>query len=110
MLTPNFIRSEIHYSDCYYCKGAVKEQLQPREIRWQGRLYVIDNVPMGVCTQCGEKLIKPEVAKSIDAILEKGQSRSEPLRFRYIEISGKDMLKHSYLTLDSSVVIDCDVR
>ncbi len=57
------------YSDCFFCGGAVEERLMPREIRWQGTLFIIENVPMGVCTQCGEKVLKPEVAKTIDRML-----------------------------------------
>jgi YgiT-type zinc finger domain-containing protein len=58
------------YSDCFYCGGIVEERLMPRELRWQGQLFVFENVPMGVCTQCGEKVLTPEVAKDIDRILE----------------------------------------
>lgn len=58
------------YSDCFYCGGSVKERLTPRELRWEGRLFVIENVPMGVCTQCGEKFLKPAVTKGIDRILQ----------------------------------------
>ena len=57
------------YSDCFYCGGAVKEQLIPRELRWQGQLFIFENVPVGVCTQCGEKVLKPEVAKAVDLML-----------------------------------------
>ena len=32
----------------------------PREIRWGDQLFIIENVPMGVCIQCGEKVIKPK--------------------------------------------------
>ncbi|MCP4347225.1 MAG: YgiT-type zinc finger protein [Desulfobacterales bacterium] len=59
------------YSDCYYCRGNVEEQNISREIRWKGNLYIFENVPAGVCTQCGEKVIKPEVAKNIDFLLKK---------------------------------------
>ena len=58
------------YSDCYYCGGVVEEKVVPRELRWQGHLFVIEDVPMGVCNQCGEKFLKPDVAKDIDRILE----------------------------------------
>ena len=61
------------YSDCYYCGGAVEERLAPREIRWQGLLFIFEDVPMGVCVQCGEKVLKPEVAKAIDQIIQKKQ-------------------------------------
>ena len=58
------------YRDCYYCGGVVKEQLVPREIRWKEELFIFENVPVGVCTQCGEKVIKPEVAKAIDRVFQ----------------------------------------
>jgi YgiT-type zinc finger domain-containing protein len=57
------------YSDCFYCGGAVDEHLMPREIRWQGQLLIFEDVPMGVCRQCGEKFLRPEVAKAIDRVL-----------------------------------------
>ncbi|MDO9130498.1 MAG: YgiT-type zinc finger protein [Anaerolineales bacterium] len=57
------------YGDCIFCGGLVEERLVPREIRWQGQLFIFEDVPMGVCTQCGEKFILPQVAQRIDAAL-----------------------------------------
>lgn len=65
------------YSDCFQCGGVVKEQSMPHELRWQGKLFLFENVPMGVCVQCGEKVLKPQVAKSIDHIL---QEHKKPAR------------------------------
>ena len=58
-----------NYSDCYYCSGKVEEKFITREIRWKDNLFIVENVPCGVCNQCGEKVIKPETAKKIDKIL-----------------------------------------
>ncbi len=55
----------------------MEEQLRPREFRWQGQLFIFENVPMGVCTQCGEKVLVPEVAKAIDRIL---QEKKKPTK------------------------------
>ena len=49
----------------------------PRELRWQDKWYILEDVPVGVCQQCGEKFLKPEVAKTIDRILHEGKA---PLR------------------------------
>ncbi len=68
------------YSDCYFCGGAVEERLLPREVRWQGQLLVLENVPMGVCVQCGEKVLKPEVTKAIDRILQDGEKPTRTMR------------------------------
>ena len=57
------------YSDCYFCGGEVIEERVPREIRWQGKLFLIENVPVGVCQQCGEKVILPVTARAIDQML-----------------------------------------
>ncbi len=74
------------YSDCFYCGGKVEEQLTFREIRWQGKLFVFEKVPIGVCMQCGEKVIKPEVAKAIDLLLEEKKKPTKTIRvpvYRY---------------------------
>ncbi|MBI4738249.1 YgiT-type zinc finger protein [Candidatus Woesearchaeota archaeon] len=40
-----------------------------REIWRDGQLIIIQDVPTGVCAQCGEKFIHASVAKSLDKIL-----------------------------------------
>ena len=65
------------YSNCFYCGGEVEEQYMPRELRWQDKWYILEDVPVDVCQQCGEKFLKPEVAKTIDRILQGGKA---PLR------------------------------
>ena len=57
------------YSDCYFCGGEVTEKRISREVWRGGSLCVIEDVPVGVCRQCGEKTILPEVARRIDALL-----------------------------------------
>ena len=57
------------YSDCYFCDGEVDERQINREIWWHDQLYVIKDVPLGVCRQCGQKVILPHVAKKIDKLL-----------------------------------------
>lgn len=78
------------YSDCYFCGGEVQEQHVSREIWWQGKLHLIEGVPVGVCSQCGQKVVLPVVAKSIDQILG-GQTTPDhfvqvpTFRFREVE-------------------------
>lgn len=57
------------YSDCHFCGGEVKEQRISREVWWKGHLHIFENVPVGVCTQCGEKVVKPNTAKHLDKLL-----------------------------------------
>ena len=78
--TDNERTQEMSYSDCFFCKGTVEEHLIPREIRWKGQLFIIEHVPVGVCTQCGEKFLKPEIAKGIDRILQEKQKPSKTIQ------------------------------
>jgi YgiT-type zinc finger domain-containing protein len=41
--------------ECYFCKGRVVEQKVKVDFRWGQKLKIIENVPAGVCQQCGEK-------------------------------------------------------
>lgn len=64
---------ENRFADCIYCGGYVQERKETRELRWKGKLYIIENVPLGVCNQCGERFLKPDVAKAVDKLLEDGK-------------------------------------
>ena len=67
------------YSDCWYCGGEVIEQLVGRDYHWKKRLYIFENVPMGVCKQCGEKFIKSNIAKKMEAIVLKNVEPTKKL-------------------------------
>lgn len=72
-----------YYSDCFYCGGAVEERRLSREVRWQGQLFIIENVPLGVCIQCGEKVLTPEVGKGIDQVL---QAKKQPAKMIQVPV------------------------
>jgi YgiT-type zinc finger domain-containing protein len=61
--------TETKYSDCYFCGGEVAERSIDRDIWWKGKLYLVREVPGGVCGQCGHKFFTPDVLKAIDLIL-----------------------------------------
>ncbi len=50
------------------------EQMQRRRITqevWvKGELVVVEDVPAGVCRQCGERVVTADVARSLAALLE----------------------------------------
>lgn len=68
------------YSDCYYCGGEVTEHYLTRQIWWEGSLHLVENVPVGVCRQCGQKVILPEVARQIDDFLSRKTKPAEYAR------------------------------
>ena len=55
------------YDDCSFCGGRVTERLLQKPCFWGDRLIaVIDNVPTGVCEQCGERYYKAHVLKAVE--------------------------------------------
>ncbi len=58
------------YADCHVCGGKVKEQHVDKICRRGGQIIeIIQNVPAGVCEQCGERYYSVKVLKAIDALI-----------------------------------------
>ena len=54
------------YGDCSFCGGEVKEERAELDYRYKGNLFVFQNVPAGVCQQCGEKYLSGNVYKKLE--------------------------------------------
>ena len=54
---------------CAVCKGTVQERLIRYVQDYKGQLIIIENVPAQVCGQCGERLLRPEVATRIQELV-----------------------------------------
>jgi YgiT-type zinc finger domain-containing protein len=48
----------------------MEEQRIKQEFWIKGKLIVIEDIPAGVCPQCGEKMVKAEVGRSIAVLIE----------------------------------------
>jgi len=58
---------------CFFCGGRVEKiHFGSFDYRLDGELYVIKNIPAGLCAQCGEKYISAESAKKINKLIDKG--------------------------------------
>jgi YgiT-type zinc finger domain-containing protein len=49
-----------------FCSGKVKSDKVELVYQYRGKLYIFQNVPTGVCQQCGEKYLTAKVAKEIE--------------------------------------------
>ena len=58
------------YGECHVCGGRMQERRVKQEFWIKGKLLVIENVPAGVCPQCGEKVVKADVGRRISALIE----------------------------------------
>ena len=63
------------YSDCSFCGGEIKATKVKADIRWKDKLYVFENVPAGVCQQCGEQYFTAQVAKKLESSIERNSFR-----------------------------------
>jgi YgiT-type zinc finger domain-containing protein len=61
--------------ECGLCKGRVAQQRIKVDFRWGRKLKVIENVPAGVCQQCGEKYFQSAVYKTMEKL---AASRAKP--------------------------------
>jgi YgiT-type zinc finger domain-containing protein len=55
----------------------MQERIVCQDFWIKGRLIVVENVPAGVCRQCGERVINAKTGKQIANILKDSQRLSE---------------------------------
>lgn len=53
---------------CYFCGGKTEIKRRTVDFRWGDKLFVVEDVPVEVCIQCGEKYYSAEVSKKLDEI------------------------------------------
>jgi YgiT-type zinc finger domain-containing protein len=58
---------------CYFCKGKVREEHVTIDYRWGDRLFVVEDVPAGLCHQCGEKYLDSEVYRELEHLVRRGE-------------------------------------
>lgn len=54
------------FDDCSFCGGEVKNDIVELDYRYKSKLYVFQDVPVGVCQQCGEKYLIGKVSREIE--------------------------------------------
>lgn len=57
---------------CAKCGGNLEAKRMAIDRRWQGELFVFEDVPVEWCRQCGEVWISSKVAKKMETCLMKG--------------------------------------
>lgn len=55
---------------CYFCGGAMLEQLTTFVYEESGQVWIIRNVPASVCKQCGETEYSQEITHRILSFLQ----------------------------------------
>lgn len=63
-------KSLYDYGKCHVCTEQMEERRINQEFWIKNNLIVIEDVPAGVCPQCGEKVVKADVGRWIATLLE----------------------------------------
>ncbi len=73
--------------ECYFCKGTTQIKNIDVDFRWEGNLYVIKDVPVEVCGQCGEKYYSAEISKKIDELVQSNEKPDQVLKVPVLNYS-----------------------
>ncbi|MBM4431783.1 MAG: type II toxin-antitoxin system MqsA family antitoxin [Chloroflexi bacterium] len=57
------------YAPCSLCGGEVMSKLIRHTYHWNGQLFIFEDVPAGVCVQCGEVYFTAETIKMMEKIV-----------------------------------------
>lgn len=58
------------YGQCHVCGEQMEERQINQDIWIKGKLIVIEDVPAGVCPQCGEKVVRADVGQQIATLIQ----------------------------------------
>lgn len=72
-------------SKCFFCKGATTIKKVDVDFRWGNRLFVVKNVPVEICKQCGERYYSAKISKKLDNLVKK-QTASKIKPKKVIEV------------------------
>jgi YgiT-type zinc finger domain-containing protein len=63
------------YGDCHTCGERMREKRVKQDFWVKGRLVVVEDVPAGVCPQCGERVVKADVGREMMALVLRSKTR-----------------------------------
>lgn len=70
-------------AQCMVCKGELEERRVARMQEYQGRWYLIENLPALVCRQCGESYFSPAAH---DRVIELITGGTQPVRTESVAV------------------------
>ena len=68
---------------CPLCGGQLEERAVTHPQEYKGRIVILENVPVEVCVQCGEVLLRPDVLERMEKVV---WSEVTPRRTRQVPV------------------------
>ena len=72
---------------CEFCDGVVEETVRRVPFHYRKELIYVDNVPVKVCSKCGELYFEAAVYKRLETIAEKRNTIRNKITFPLAELS-----------------------
>ncbi len=63
-------KTRYDYGECEICGTPMQEKRIKQDFWIRGELIVVEDVPAGVCSRCGEKVVKADVGRLIIKLIE----------------------------------------
>jgi len=61
------------YGKCEICGSPMQEKLIKQDFWIRGELIIVEDIPAGVCPQCGEKVVKADVGQWVMKLIENSE-------------------------------------
>jgi YgiT-type zinc finger domain-containing protein len=75
---------EMYGYKCEYCEGIVREKSVGKEVfKHKGGFVILENVPVGICDECGYRYYHSTVLKRVEEIAE---GKRDPERIEAIPV------------------------
>ena len=68
------------FDACEYCGGSVRPRRATVDLRQAERLCIFRNVPIGVCSKCGERYYPGRVLEELNEIAQHGLDGAQTVR------------------------------
>ncbi|HBA27716.1 MAG TPA: hypothetical protein DCY98_10075 [Nitrospinae bacterium] len=63
-------KTKYDYGECEICGARMQERLIKQDFWLRGKLIIVEDVPAGVCSRCGEKIVKADIGRLILKLIE----------------------------------------
>lgn len=75
----------MRFDPCECCGGPVRARRVTVDLRRGERLFVFRNVPIGVCSKCGERYYPGPVLEQLDEIAQHGLAGARAIRVPMVD-------------------------
>lgn len=82
-------RKPVRYSNCENCGGKVVEKRLTVDHRFHEGLFEFENVPVGVCRECSERVYKGPVLERLERLAQSKSKCKRTIQVRVIEFENR---------------------